>query len=831
MDNRRDFLKKIMLLTGAAGVASLPPSIAKAIAIDPALGSTYLDAEHIVILMQENRSFDHMFGALRGVRGFSDPRTMSLPNNNAAWLQTNEQNETYAPFRFDIKDTKITWMGSLPHSRKSQVGARNEGRMDNWIEAKKSGEEEYKDMPLTMGYYTREDIPFYYALADAFTVCDQNFCSSLTPTDPNRLYFWSGTVRPELNEDAKAFVDNDDIEKGVEWRTFPELLEQNNVSWKVYQNEVSVGVGLTEEEDEWLGNFGDNPLEFFNQYHVKLIQRYIDYLPKQIIALQEDIQKSEVKLQALPPADKEYGHLQKDLQYRKQALSAALSDKEKYTADAFQKLSDHHKQIHQKAFVVNENDPYRHQLTPLNYTDETISREINIPKGDVLHQFRHDVKNNALPVVSWLAAPQNFSDHPSAPWFGAWYVSEVMDILTQDPEVWKKTIFILAYDENDGYFDHVPPFTAPKHSDATSGAVSTGIDTRPDHVKLAEDHPGSIGLGFRVPLIIASPWSRGGWVNSQVFDHTSTIQFLETFLNKKFGKNIEETNITPWRRTVCGDLTSTFQQYDKQKITGLPFVPMAPFVETIHKAKFRNVPSNYKKLSAEEIAQVNQHPQSSPYMPQQEEGIRPACVIPYELYADGNSNHNTGAFEITLQAANKVFKSKAAGSPFIVFLRRYQQQDFREKNYAVAAGDTLKDTWMLHDFDNGEYHLEVYAPNGFYRKFAGSSQDPLLLTTLLYETEIKNNLTGNVKLVLDYQGNEDRELIITDHAYKKNHTTLQLTANAKPQSVVLDLTHSYGWYDFGVKMTGNDKFEKRYAGHVETSKVSKSDPMMGMVNV
>ena len=829
MDNRRDFIRKMMLLTGAAGVASLPPSIAKALAIDPAQGSTYLDAEHIVILMQENRSFDHMFGALRGVRGFNDPRAMNLPNNNSVWLQTNAQGETYAPFRYDIKDTKITWMGSLPHSRKSQVGARNEGRMDNWIEAKKTDDASYTHMPLTMGYYTREDIPFYYSLADAFTVCDQNFCSSLTPTDPNRLYYWSGTVRPEHNEDAKAFVDNDDIERGVEWRTFPELLEENNVSWKVYQNEVSVGVGLTEEEDNWLGNFGDNPLEFFKQYNVKLIQRHIDYLPQKIAALEEDIKNSQAKLQSLSGADKEYGHAQKELAYRRQALKETLEDKEKYTAEAFRNLTDRHKSIHQKAFAINENDPYHHQLTPLNYTDENINREINIPKGDVLHQFRKDAQNGALPTVSWLAAPQNFSDHPSAPWFGAWYVSEVMDILTQNPEVWKKTIFILAYDENDGYFDHVPPFTAPKHGDAASGAVSEGIDTRLDHVKLEEDHPGSIGLGFRVPLVIASPWSRGGWVNSQVFDHTSTLQFLETFLNKKFGKNIKETNITQWRRTVCGDLTSTFQSYEKENKIGLPFLKIDPFVETIHKAKFKNVPSNYKALSAAEIALLNQHPQRSPYMPQQEKGVRPASVIPYELYADGNTNNDKTAFTVTLQAADKVFKEKAVGSPFIVYSRGYEQNDLKEKNYAVAAGDTLKDNWLIHDFNNGNYHIEVHGPNGFYRKFTGDGNDPLLHTVMLYETGIKNNLADAIKFVFTYNGSGNCNLMITDNAYKMRDKSVSLSAEALSHQVVLDLTKSHGWYDFSIKITDNNAFEKRYAGHVETGAPGKSDPLMGMV--
>src|SRR5882757_7830809 len=108
-DTRREFLKKTALLTGAAGLAQLlPASIQRALAIDPAKGSSWLDAEHVVILMQENRSFDHCYGRLRGVRGFNDPRAITLPGGNPVWLQQNAAGEVYAPFRLDIKDTKAT---------------------------------------------------------------------------------------------------------------------------------------------------------------------------------------------------------------------------------------------------------------------------------------------------------------------------------------------------------------------------------------------------------------------------------------------------------------------------------------------------------------------------------------------------------------------------------------------------------------------------------------------------------------------------------------------------------------------------------------------------
>lgn len=149
MDSRRDFLKKAILLSGTAGLSSaVPASVKRAAAIDPARGSTYLDAEHVVILMQENRSFDHCFGALRGVRGFNDPRAITLPDKNLVWMQTDDGGNTYVPFHFDISNTRATWMGSVPHSRSSQVDADNYGKYDRWLQAKRVKDKKYADMPL-----------------------------------------------------------------------------------------------------------------------------------------------------------------------------------------------------------------------------------------------------------------------------------------------------------------------------------------------------------------------------------------------------------------------------------------------------------------------------------------------------------------------------------------------------------------------------------------------------------------------------------------------------------------------------------------------------------
>ncbi|TSJ42725.1 phospholipase C, phosphocholine-specific [Mucilaginibacter corticis] len=849
MDNRRDFLKKAALLTGAASVSGvLPASIQKAMAINAAEGSTYLDAEHVVILMQENRSFDHCFGTLKGVRGYNDPRAIDLPNKNKVWLQSNEKGETYAPFHLDIKNTKATWMSSLPHSWSNQVNSRNDGKFDQWLVEKKNSIKQYSHMPLTLGYHTREDLPFYYALADAFTVCDQNFCSSLTGTNPNRLYFWTGTIREEQNESSRANVWNDDMDYGtLKWATFPERLEDHGISWKCYQNEMSIDVGFEGEQDAWLSNFQDNPLEFFEQYNIHLHQKHLDALDARIEKLPGMIAEKQKNIDGLAAGDAHIDHLKLELRYMQKYLEDFKKEKEKIKPGQFDSLSDREKSIHFKAFSTNKNDPDYHELITLKYDDNGTEREVQVPKGDVLYQFRDDVKTGKLPTVSWLSAPENFSDHPTAAWYGAWYVSEVLDILTQNPEVWKKTIFILTYDENDGYFDHVPPFVAPHSHKTGTGAASKGIDTRVEFVTVEQendrkgfpakyDRESSIGLGFRVPMVIASPWSKGGFVNSEVFDHTSTLQFLEGFLSKKTGKKVVEPNISDWRRTICGDLTTAFRPYNREKIETPEFLARNVFVEGIHKAKFKELPT-YKLLNPAEIAAINHNPGDSPYMAKQEAGIKPACALPYELHVDGKLNADKKVFEISFAAGNKVFGEKSIGAPFNVYAPgKYvkaddpqQFEDVRTWSYGLTAGDSLADSWPLHEFGDDYYHLRVYGPNGFYREFKGDHSDPALDIHVDYQKGLTSNqLSGNVVLKIKNNTKKQQVVEIIDHSYKTNNHVKTVVPSGET-SLVLNLDKSHNWYDFSAKVKGHDLFEKRYAGRVETGRTGFSDPHMGRV--
>lgn len=838
MKTRREFLKFAAMVSGSAGISVLlPESIQRACAIEPIPGSTYRDAEHIVILMQENRSFDHTFGTLRGVRGFNDPRALRLANGNSVFVQTNKAGASYAPWRLDIKDTRITWMGSLPHSRDSQVDAWNEGRHDGWLDAKRSGDAEYADVPMTMGHYTREDLPFYYALADAFTVCDQYYCSVMSSTSPNRCSLWTGTIRDRQSPDSRVFIRNEEIDYGgLLWKTFPERLQEAGVSWKCYQNELTRSP-LSDEKADWLSNFGDNTLECFAAYNVEAYPGFAEAVPGWITELSQEAEKLEVRIAAANDPSSA-AHMRaglKPIRDRIEALQAALPLS---GAARYRKLSEQQKALFHAAFVTNAGDSDYHTLESLAFTDNGRQMTMNVPKGDLLYQFRKDVEEGQLPAISWLVAPNNFSDHPDAPWYGAWYVSEVMDILTKNPEVWRKTIFILNYDENDGYFDHAPSFVAADPQRPETGGASAGIDEgleytfRKDELAQGVDahdaRSGPIGMGFRVPMIVASPWSRGGWVNSQIFDHTSTLLFLEQFVQQRYGKTVREENISTWRRAISGDLTSVFRPHDATE-PDFDLLNRNQYVVGIEKARYKEIPSNYHALSADQIAEINHHPFDTSLMPHQEPGIRPSCGLPYELYADGALSPDGTIFFVSTGAGNRIHGDKAAGAPFNIYLRNLKADsptgpEIQAATWAVRAGDTLRQAYPLTLFRNGNFLIEVHGPNGFYRSFSGAAGAHQVRVRAEYE-RMKERPTGNLRVHLQNPGNRQMAVTITDESYNTESVMKTIPAGGE-RSVTLDLKKSHNWYDFTVRVDGSS-FTVRFAGHVETGRSSMSDPFMG----
>ena len=827
MDNRRDFLKKALLLAGTTGLANtIPPAIQRALAIEPIAGSTFMDAEHVVILMQENRSFDHGFGTLKGVRGFNDPRAVRLPNGNPVWLQSDKAGNTYAPFRLDLRGSKATWMGAVPHSRQSQVDAFNNGQHDNWIEAKRKPKP-YDHIPLTMGYHNRQDIPFNYALADAFTICDQNFCSGMTSTWPNRLYFWTGTIRETPTAESRAWIRNDLPLGQGKWKTFPERLEEAGIPWKAYQNDVTCGGGFVGEERSWLANFGCNPLELFEQYHVRFSSRYVKALKTQTETLPKEITELKNKLKGLHPEGAAYLKTAKALEKKEEVLQNAYEEIEKWAEEHFNQLSDREKNIFNKAFSTNKDDPDYHTLDTLKYRDDKgKEQELKVPKGDILHQFRKDVENGQLPAVSWMVPAEKYSDHPTAPWYGSWYVSEIMDILTKNPEVWKKTILIMTYDENDGYFDHVPPFIPPSPYIHNSGKCSAGIDTKIEYTILEQElaegktekeaRGGAIGLGFRVPMIIASPWSRGGKVCSQVFDHTSTLQFLETLLNHRFKKDIREENISAWRRTICGNLTAAFTNNEvENKDNKLPFLKRNTYLEGIHQAQFKETPKGFGPLPKEELTQAAENRHILPWMPKQEPGIKASCSLPYELYADGEWMDDV--FELKMTAGKEVFGDKSAGSPFTV----YTKEGIR--SYAVIAGDSISDGFALEK-DKKSYNIQLHGPNGFYRSFRNEGKTPALGLKAYYESK-NQKLTGNLVIRMENREDTPLRISIVDNGY--GQAPLREELNAKGENVsVIPLKDSACWYDLSIAVEGYPDFLWSYAGRVETGEQGYTDPQI-----
>ena len=694
--DRRRFLQ--VLGSGAIATA-LPDSISKALAL-PAYNrnGTIADVEHIVILTQENQSFDHYFGTLRGVRGFADPRAVKLPNGRPVWYQPNVPDyyqlgvPELPPFRVNLPSLGLTYLPGTPHDWQSSHDAWNLGRYDGWVPAK---------TPISMAYLKRDDIPYHFALADAFTVCDAYHCSVMGPTDPNRYHMWTGWVG---NDGAGGGPVISNAEVGYDWKTFPERLQAAGISWKVYQD---IGDGLTADgywgwtDDPYIGNYGDNSLLYFHQYQ-----------------------------NALP--------------------GTPLADRAK------------------------------------------VGTNISA-SGSLFDSFRLDVRTGKLPQVSWIASPEAFSEHANWPSnFGAWYISQFLDILTSNPEVWSKTILFINYDENDGGFDHIVPPTPPQTS---ANGLSTVDITNEIYAGDASNVSGPYGLGARVPLLAVSPWSKGGWVNSQVFDHTSLIRFIE----KRFGPThpgLIETNITKWRRAVCGDLTSIFDfETPNDAKVGLP-------------STAGYVPPDSQRHDSYPVS-----PSNVVFgVPLQESGIRPARALPYELNVQGTPNFSDHTF--LLQFNN-------SGRAAAVFQVRPGNATDLPRSYTVGAGARIADKWNV----GATYDLSVYGPNGFLRSFKGSVAPGTMRSKLEVRAKYETDDHGGVTLDITNTGESSAAVTVLD-AYTGRKFT-KLLKRHEDMDHEWSLRGFHGWYDLVVRVEGDAAFEYRLAGHVETGEDSASDPALG----
>ena len=646
---RRKFLGSTAALM-AAGM--LPPGIRAALAAKPR-GTSLASVQHVVIFMQENRSFDHYYGSLQGVRGYSDRSAFLQRNGNSVFKQNNGKS-TELPFHFNTATTSAQCVADLDHSWSGTHGAWDSGKWDNWIAEKGD---------LTMGYFTRADLPFHYALADAFTICDNYFCSVMGPTNPNRLYLWSGMIDP--NGTGGGPVTNND-EPGFSWTTYPELLQNAGVSWKVYQNMAD--------------NYDDNALAWFNQY-------------------------------------------------RNAAPGSAL------------------------------------YLNGMSSVPAASGNTVT----DICAAIRNDVLNGSLPQVSWIVAPASACEHPSyAPAAGADMINQVLMALTANTDVWASTVLFLNYDENDGFFDHMIPPTPP------SGTANEFVSGVP------------IGMGPRVPMTVVSPWSTGGNVCSQVFDHTSVIRFLETWTG------VSCPNISAWRRQVCGDLTSALD-FGSSSTT----VPALP---------------NTATLAGEAATQCSTLPAPAPpatqSMPVQESGSRTACALPYQPNATCSQVKSTGRFWITMS------NSGTQSVHHAVYANNYRSDG--PWQYDVGAGGSVEDYWSAQSYGGGKYDLSCYGPNGFLRRFIGD------IDTAGGEVEVVSSYNfdtpGEAQLILSMSNNSSASVTftVTSNAYRSDGPwTYTVAAGATVTDHWNVQLYTGGWYDFTATVSSDSLFSRQFVGHVE----------------
>jgi phospholipase C len=394
------------------------------------------EIKHVVVLMQENRSFDHYFGTMPGVRGFADSTGVTLPSGKSVFYQPDADNpDSYLlPFHADTQSTSAQNLPSNSHSWGPQHDCWDNGKMDGFVSAHLAADGVAGQ--YTMAYFQRDDIPFHWALADAFTICDGYHCSMMGPTWPNRLYLMTGQVDPAGVAGGPVYSNYVPTE-GYTWKTYPEMLTDADVSWKIYQE---------------IDNYGMNVVEYFDQYQ-----------------------------------------------------NASVSSP-----------------LYQNAMKIFQ-----------------------------AGQFEYDAMHDQLPTVSWIIPTSYQSEHPDyMPAAGADFIASKINAIASNPDVFAKTVFVLIYDENDGFFDHVTPPTPA----AGTAAEFITVDKVSD----------PIGLGFRVPCIIVSPWTLGGFVCHDTFDHTSVIQLLEQVTG------VTNPKISQWRRQTVGDLTSALGAYPNGRFPRLP---------------------------------------------------------------------------------------------------------------------------------------------------------------------------------------------------------------------------------------------------------------------
>jgi phospholipase C len=677
------------------------------------------DIKHVVVVMQENRSFDHYFGSMKGVRGFGDRATILLPGGKTVWEQPATPTLGAATqFPWPLSGT-TKYNGTVPptpelgaanypgtsHSWENQHGAWYGGLMNGWVYSKGG--------PTTLGFLDRHDLPFHYALADAYTIGDAYHCSVLSATGPNRTYLWGGSINASKQHgDYIAYSGGDEMGKFLPWEAYGETLQKVGLSWHVYQCE---------------DDYGDNGMEYFATFAVF------------------DPDQGGTPAPGNPFYDNGVANVPTD-----QGIETTNAD-------------------------------------------------------DLCDAIRADVLNGTLAQVSWVVNNQFFSEHPvTAPQNGAYFLNALLNALNADPDVFNSTLVIINYDENDGQFDHVPP-PMPVQGEFDEFVDSGTLGSYGVNVPLP------VGFGFRVPLILISPWTRGGWVTSETADHTSVLQFLEKWTTA-IGTPALCPNISAWRRQVAGDLLNAFDF--GSPVYGLPKLPDPGAL--IPEVKYTPLPGNNA-------------------MPTQEAGKKPARPLPFQPNANlvDLSTDANGALAAYLEFSNVAsFVTKAshfgvynnlAGAPSLAaYPAAFPGQ------YTVAAGATVTGTGAVGaSAGDTAYDITVVGPNRFLRHYIGNTASPgadAWVEAVYYDAAQHGHVpNGQPKLKLWLYNDADKRVTfkITFNNYSSHGPQSVNVAPSGKEAWVLDACgDSDGWYDLTVTVSSDPSWSQRLTGHLETGKAS-----------
>jgi phospholipase C len=601
---------------------------------------TIQDVQHVVIFMQENRSFDHYFGTLNGIRGFADRSPVIMQNSNSVLYQPQGANYVlpYPITEQCVEDVEHGWLDGLQ--------AWDRGKWDQWVPVKGTG---------SLAYYTRNDLPLYYTLADAYTICDAYYCSTLGPTYPNRLYLMTGMIDPNRTGGGPA-MDNSVPAGGFTWTTYPERLEAAGISWRVYQQSNDF--------------FSLNPLTWFAQF--------------------------------------------------------------KNTSPG--------------------NPLYDRGVTLVS---------------NVVAAFKADVENRTLPQVSWIIPPWSQSEHPPfSPATGQSLTRQLLEVLFSNPEVYDTTVFILTYDENGGFYDHVPPPIPP------IGTPDEFVNGLP------------IGLGPRLPAILISPWTRGGYICPQTFDHTSVLQLLEKWTG------VTEPNISAWRRQLCGDLTSAFD------FTNADYsIPDLPFVLPIN--------------CASGIIPTVPDPQT---VPVQEDGTRLSRPLPYHVNAYSHADCVGKNIYI------KMLNTGVASAHFFIYANAFRTDG--PWQFDVAPGVRLTNYFNIPSTAGGGYDFTCYGPHGFHRRFAGN------INTNCGQPDVISTVSSNGDVMVTMQNPTANPVIFTvTNVLQPNEAYMY---SIQPGAIVSDTLETIrddtGWYDLRATLSSDPTFVREFVGQTQTAEPEPPPP-------